>query len=184
MRIARTIARIDDPGVHQLVMYDRGIGTGGAADRLLGDAFGDGIDQNIEELYTFLALNYVAGDEIYMFVFSRGAYTVRSLAGMIDSVGLVRRDSLDQIKNAYELYRADVPGNADSAAERESFRSLHGDRVPIKCMVCFDTVGSLGIPESLGWLNGLTRSRYEFHDTKLSLYMRCTQCQLTKTVRY
>ena len=109
MRIARTIARIDDPGVHQLVMYDRGIGTGGAADRLLGDAFGDGIDQNIEELYTFLALNYVAGDEIYMFVFSRGAYTVRSLAGMIDSVGLVRRDSLDQIKNAYELYRADVP---------------------------------------------------------------------------
>uniref|UniRef100_A0A7S1TE90 T6SS Phospholipase effector Tle1-like catalytic domain-containing protein n=1 Tax=Compsopogon caeruleus TaxID=31354 RepID=A0A7S1TE90_9RHOD len=124
---------------------------------------GEGIDINIQELYSFLSLNYNEGDEIYMFGFSRGSYTVRSLAGMINESGLVRRSHIQFIKEAYELYR----DNMDIESERaRTFRAEHGDRVPIKLLACFDTVGSLGI--QFGGPIGTINRRYEFHDISLS----------------
>lgn len=160
------LQRVDENGVEQVVFYDAGVGTdGGGLDKVLGGGFGAGIDKNIIQLYTFLAMNYEEGDEIYMIGFSRGAYTVRSLAGMINDSGLVRRKNIQYIQEAYDLYRKDVPRDAPECVK---FREAHGKNVPITLLACFDTVGSLGIPSD-GPLGMLTESNYQFHNTTLGV---------------
>lgn len=163
LKLALAIEREDSNGVQQVAMYDAGVGTSGGIDRLLGGALGYGIDKNIKELYMFLAMNYKHGDEVYLFGFSRGAYTVRSLAGMINNVGLVRRSHLPQVDKAYELYRKKT---RTEGTEATSFRAAYGDSIPIKLLCCFDTVGALGLP-TLDLIGQISRSRYQFHDTKL-----------------
>ena len=90
-KIARTVQ--SDPGatggVHQLVYYVSGVGAGSyGADKLLGGAFGFGLFHNVIACYRFLAQNYEPGDEVFIVGFSRGAYTARSVAGMVGRVGL------------------------------------------------------------------------------------------------
>lgn len=138
-------------------------------DRIFGGAFGYGIDKNIKELYTFLAMNYDEGDEIYLFGFSRGAYTVRSLAGMISVSGLVRRDKLQQIQEAYQNYREISNRNADKAIQ---FREANGETVPIKLVSCFDTVGSLGVPGLSSFLGMFRKNWYHFHDTTVGAHIQ------------
>jgi uncharacterized protein (DUF2235 family) len=73
----------------QVPYYDTGVGSGGAPiEQLVGGAFGLGLFQKIKNGYTKIAHVYEAGDEVFLFGFSRGAYTVRSLAGMIANCGL------------------------------------------------------------------------------------------------
>jgi uncharacterized protein (DUF2235 family) len=172
-------------GVDQRVYYHSGVGTRWG-ERLLGGAFGAGINRNIIDCYTFLVENYEPGDELYFFGFSRGAYTVRSLAGLIRNSGIVRERA--QIGRAFELYRsskhADMPGAPNAIA----FRSDHakearahvaddqGDQYKnspeIKFIGVWDTVGSLGYPlpffpvfKPVLTLLGLN---WWFHDTDLS----------------
>lgn len=156
----------DKDGMQQVVYYDSGVGTQGAVDKVMGGGLGEGIDVNIKELYTFMALNYDEGDEVYLFGFSRGSYTVRSLCGLIYESGLVRRDQLQFVAEAYELYRE----NEDIESERAvSFREEHGDRIPITLLACFDTVGSLGLPfEGPQFMHRFSKERYQFHSTKLN----------------
>lgn len=160
------IEREDEEGIQQVVFYDSGVGTQGAVDKIMGGGLGEGIDINIKELYTFLALNYDDGDEIYLFGFSRGSYTVRSLAGLMYESGLVRRDHIQYVHEAYELYRLNEDVESEKAV---NFRQAHGERVPIKLMVCFDTVGSLGLPfDGPSFMDRFSKERYQFHDTKLN----------------
>lgn len=159
------IEQESEDGIQQVVYYDSGVGTQGAVDKVMGGGFGEGIDINIKELYTFLALNYDEGDEVYLFGFSRGSYTVRSLAGLIYESGLVRRDQLQYVAEAYELYRKNVCVDSEEAV---SFREAHGDRVPITLLACFDTVGSLGLPFNFGPFGRINKERYQFHSTKLN----------------
>lgn len=160
------IEREDENGVQQVIFYDSGVGTEGAVDKVMGGGLGEGIDINIKELYTFLALNYDDGDEIYLFGFSRGSYTVRSLAGLIYESGLVRRHHIQWVHEAYELYRINEDVESEEAV---AFRSAHGERVPIKLLACFDTVGSLGLPfEGPNFLDRFQRERYQFHSTTLN----------------
>ncbi len=113
VKIAQAIKPSSNDGTAQIVFYDEGVGSGNEAeklfakgDRILGGAFGIGIDNNIEDAYRFLCLNYEPGDEIYLFGFSRGAYTVRSLAGLIRcSGGLLLRKDIREAPTAYEIYR-------------------------------------------------------------------------------
>ena len=96
-KIARSVQ--NDPalasGITQLVYYIAGVGASSyAADRMLGGAFGFGLSQNVISSYRFLAQNYEPGDEIFIVGFSRGAYTARSLAGMIGRVGLLTERAL------------------------------------------------------------------------------------------
>lgn len=167
LRLARALQPTGDDGVTQVLVYDAGVGTnGGTFTRILDGAVGRGIDQNIKDLYTFLVLNYCKGDEIYLFGFSRGAYTVRSLAGVIREAGLLRRSQVHRVHEAYQLYRSNVGSDSRRACH---FRKTHGSRVPIKAVVCFDTVGALGIPKRLFGLNTIMLSRkYDFHNTTLS----------------
>ena len=117
-KIARTVETdpVDgDPPAQQMVLYLSGVGTSGyTVDRLLGGAFGFGLFDNMRSGYRFLALNYDPGDEIFVFGFSRGAYTARSLVGMIGRVGLLTRESLirDQPAGGGRPLPAPAPGPA------------------------------------------------------------------------
>lgn len=151
----------------QRVWYDRGVGTGGFWDRQFGGATGWGISKNLMEAYLFLARNYEPGDDIYLFGFSRGAYTVRSTAGMIRKCGLLKRRFANWagIIPAFLIYRK-RDGTADTWLARQFRRRFSHHPVRIKFIGVWDTVGALGIPVKP--LNALTRWATQFHDVKLS----------------
>lgn len=165
LKLTKAIKREDDEGVQQVIFYDSGVGTQGTVDKYVGGAFGVGIEQNIKELYTFLALNYDDGDEVYLFGFSRGSYTVRSLVGLIYESGLCRREEIHAVNGAYELYRKNEDVESEDA---QDFRKLHGDRIPIKLLVCFDTVASLGVPLGKKFFGNFNKNHFGFHTTTLN----------------
>src|SRR5687767_13034279 len=81
-KMALAVAPAAPDGRPQLIFYERGVGTG-MWDRLRGGAFGWGLSKHVQDAYRFIVDRYEADDEIYLFGFSRGAYTARSLAGLI-----------------------------------------------------------------------------------------------------
>lgn len=153
----------------QIVHYVQGIGTR-RFERLSGGGFGYGISDNIKEGYRFLVSNYEPGDAIYLFGFSRGAYTARSLAGMIRNVGIVTRDKLYLVNDAYRRYKDKAPAWHPKGHEAHTFRQQHtwGDE-KVRFLGVFDTVGALGAPFgiTLGWLVDKL-FHCSFHDTQLS----------------
>ena len=180
VKLAQAISPQDQAGIHQVVYYDEGLGTKTGEKRqplsnfllrLEGGAFGLGIDFKILEAYYFLSLNYVPGDEIYLFGFSRGAYTVRSLAGLIYNCGLLKREKIRYGEEAYEIYRdRDQDDLKPWGSKAIAFREAHSRTVPITVLGCWDTVGAPGIPDLSGWINLDTHfnDRYQFHDTELN----------------
>ena len=173
VKIAQGIKPLAEDKTPQIVFYDEGVGTGNKADRIIGGVFGKGIDKNIQDAYRFLCLNYEQGDEIYLYGFSRGAYTVRSLVGLIYCSGLLKRNKIRQIPQAYKLYRKRTkPGDTiiPKTEEAINFRRDNGESVPIKLLGCWDTVGALGIPDQIPWLpiDEWVNKKYQFHDTSLS----------------
>ena len=168
VKIVQAIKPLCDDNTQQIIFYDEGIGTGDRLDRIFGGAFGWGIDQNIQDAYRFLSINYQPGDEIYLYGFSRGAYTVRSLAGLIRCSGLLERNKIRQAGKAYKIYRNDDIEPDDKAAIE--FRQKNSNDVRITLLGCWDTVGALGIPNQIPilpvdeWIN----KKYKFHDTVLS----------------
>ncbi len=164
-KIARTVQ--SDPGatggVNQLVYYVSGVGGSYAADRLLGGAFGFGLFHNVVACYRFLAQNYEPGDEIFIIGFSRGAYTARSVAGMVGSVGLLTKAALveEKLPAAVRLYQRTDPPEGASGASAAEFRRDHCHPAPVSFLGVFDTVGALGVP-------GFMRHAPRFHDVQLS----------------
>ncbi|MBE7209445.1 MAG: DUF2235 domain-containing protein [Gluconacetobacter diazotrophicus] len=153
--------------VDHLVFYERGVGTG-ALDRIRGGAFGEGLAQNVRRGYRILARHYAPGDEVFVFGFSRGAYTARSLVGMLHAVGLLRCADCTPAneRTAWEYYRSS-PNDRLSGTRAALSRLVHPEGEPrIACLGVFDTVGALGIPSPRFAL--LNRDRYEFHDVRLS----------------
>ncbi len=154
--------------VHQLKIYDQGVGTGYTwKDKLIGGATGAGIDKNIKDMYTFLMLNYEPGDQIYLFGFSRGAYTARSIGGLIRNCGILRPENIMLVDKAYNLYRDRNKYSSPDSDLMTSFRHryAHEDQTPVHFIGVWDTVGSLGIP--LPWYKLRNRNRYKFHDLTL-----------------
>ena len=167
VRLASAVRNRTADGNPQIVYYDEGVGTHGPIDKIVGGFLGAGLDFNVREAYRFLAGNYEEGDEIYLFGFSRGAYTVRSLAGMIGLAGMLGRRQVTEVAEAHELYRREKHRDAAPVA---AFRSKHGTRVPpITLLGCWDTVGALGIPDKLPGvgLDERFNKRYRWVDTKL-----------------
>lgn len=154
-------------GSFQNKWYDTGVGTNWY-DRIAGGAFGFGLDQKIQDGYQWLIENYPDPDpgnfEVFVLGFSRGAYTARSLVGMIRNVGLLSPANLHRMSDAYRLYRQrDDSADTDQA---EAFRARYSRTIAIKFLGVWDTVGALGIPlPALQWLNA---KEYAFHDTELS----------------
>lgn len=161
-KIARSVeSRELPPEVDQVVHYVGGVGTRYPVDRWLGGAFGLGLLANVVDGYQFLALNYEAGDEIFVFGFSRGAFTARSLGGMVGRIGLLRPDRLDRLDEAVTRYREQT----DDAADAEFTRAHCRPDVPIQFLGVFDTVGALGVP-------GPFKKRHQFHDIRLGSAVR------------
>jgi hypothetical protein len=172
--LARSIhATTDTGGVLQCVLYLRGVGTSGLdITQKIDGATGLGIDDNIRSGYMFLAQNYVAGDEIFLFGFSRGAFTARSLVGLLGSVGLLKRQSLDLLGYAWNFYRErDKAGK--SFAETQPHAQLQ-DGVDVTFLGVWDTVGALGIPGPL--FDTINHQNYGFYDTGL--------CPIVRTARH
>jgi hypothetical protein len=151
-----------------LVFYERGVGTGPLLDRIKGGSFGDGLSGNIRRAYKFLSFYYEPGDQVFIFGFSRGAYTARSLVGYIGAAGLLTRANCtpDLEHKSWTYYRTDpndrMPGIWTELTPFVNDR----DRFRIECIGVFDTVGALGVP--LPEFYRLNRESYEFHDVDLS----------------
>jgi len=153
VKLTRAIRPTAGDGTPQTVFYDTGVGTGNRLDRIAGGMFGVGLAENVKQAYASLALNYAPGDEVYFFGFSRGAFTVRSLGGLI---GLV-----------WDYYR--TPPRRRTPRQREEFLRRFGDAPPRKMKIDFigvwDTVGALGIP--FGPLRYFGQRKFQFHNTNL-----------------
>jgi uncharacterized protein (DUF2235 family) len=147
----------------QVPYYDDGVGSDGLlVQKLAGGAFGAGLYQKIKDGYTKLAHAYEQGDEIFLFGFSRGAYTARCLAGMVAVCGLPTADFTDAVVDtAFEAYR-----NKDQRptllAELNKTCNLYDAKLTM--VGVWDTVGSLGIPAIFG---GVSPVLYGFLDTSL-----------------
>ncbi len=137
--------------------------------RRAGDVIaGRGINRQIRIAYSWLASRYRPGDRVFLFGYSRGAYAVRSLAGIIDSVGLLRTECATErnVRDAYRHYRQDY-----SAASTVAFRRAHcHEAVPIEMIGVWDTVKSLGI--NVPWLWRLSVPKHAFHNHQLGHSVR------------
>jgi uncharacterized protein (DUF2235 family) len=167
-KIARCVAPVDPHGTQQLVFYDKGVGTG-RFDRLLGGAFGLGIERKILDAYQFLIINYESGDELFFLGFSRGAYTVRSIFGLIRNSGLLKPELAHKVADAYALYRRRDDASHPDAVESELFRRTYSREPRAKFIGVWDTVGALGLP--VGGLLQLINKRWSFHDMTLSSWV-------------
>ncbi|KAG0081760.1 hypothetical protein BGZ93_002628, partial [Podila epicladia] len=170
------------------VCYFPGVGLGGTfLEYLFDGATGHHIDKNCLEVYEYIVQHYnpqTPQPEIWMFGFSRGAYTVRCVIGMIYNCGILKRrrngqavlvndrteltkKEKDLCKLVYNIYRSNDPADHPEFPRITSFRkqASHNVRTPIKFIGLFDTVGGLGIP----FLKpGIGLSHYEFRDTTIS----------------
>lgn len=168
--LRRLIAPLDADDNPQLLNYIPGVGVKRGLTHLLGGAFGYGLSDNVLDGYRWLCENWQPGDRLYLFGFSRGAYTARSLGGLIRKCGLLRRDAhgnIDKslVSSAYDVYR-DTASKPDDPAAAD-FRAGHSIEIDIHFIGVWDTVGSLGIPMTASWFP-YARARYQFHDTELS----------------
>ena len=200
LRLAQGVRATASDGRAQVVLYAAGVGAQGGSswlarqiDTLFGGAMGWGLDRVIEDLYRALVFCYEPGDEIFVFGFSRGAYTARSLVGLIRWSGILPRENVRLVSEAMALYRIYEPENpgeerrtANNRANR-LFRRAYASRTPtspeefeerraiwrnavplrIRYLGVWDTVGSLGLPDT--WLVARFVNRgFRFHDANLS----------------
>lgn len=176
--------RMDPDLTPQVALYDDGVGTESFKPlKLLGGAFGFGLGRNVRQLYKELSRIYDEGDQIYLFGFSRGAFTVRSLAGMIATCGIIDAASIPEagqlhanVKREYRQYRrcyvtalqklfGRKPARITPDIPREKYR-VRASRV--RFVGVWDTVDAVGLPFHLGDLYNNLISRYKFPDRKLS----------------
>jgi uncharacterized protein (DUF2235 family) len=169
VKIMEAIPPVDAWGTRQITFYDAGIGAdSGEIDRLIDGATGRGLEQNVRDGYRFLAQNWQQDDEIYLFGFSRGAFTARSLCGFLSACGLLERRALHRLLEAWDLYRQP---KAERDPERlAGLRSASRCNVRVKCIGVWDTVGALGVP--VEFLHVFNRE-HAFHDTELCELVEC-----------
>lgn len=161
----------------QIAFYDDGVGTESFLPwKILGGAFGWGFSRNIRSLYTVLVHAYKPGDRIFLFGFSRGAYTVRALAGMIQYCGILDAEKfptnsgLEQgVKNCWQEFKESAfdnrkRGDSDSDIDRRTrLNAVQPEKVvDIEFVGVWDTVGAVGLPfdELTGLLNWFFPRRF------------------------
>ena len=175
VKFANAVNFSSKDGTSQVVYYNSGVGSGGPIDRFLGGAFGFGLRSNVKRGLAFLTLNYEKrneqdpGDEIYIFGFSRGAYTARALAAILGVAGIPQnigefevhwdyyrrysklRLNLRKAKKKSAQKQQSIQAEIDTLlAQSHKHARLIGAKVPITCVGVWDTVGAYGIPMSFG----------------------------------
>ena len=172
-------------GSEVLLFYDAGVGSEWFS-RIVGGGVGVGLSDNVREAYRFLGERFAPGSEIYLFGFSRGAYTVRSLCGFIKAAGLLERPTVRDVWRAYmDLYATESaistrPGGWSPDRVRAWLVAQAGDAlgrtggadvaslprhpgVTIHFIGVYDTVGALGVP--LAGATKVNEPIVGFHDT-------------------
>jgi len=163
----------------QLVYYSAGVGTQ-YGEKLRGGMFGFGLDQEVIDAYEWLIQNYNTGDELFIFGFSRGAYTARSVSGLISKCGLLQAGAPLGVGQLYDRYRRGIgiktirelvsaeKNNANASLSiEESWMLKYSAPVPIRFIGVWDTVGALGVP--FGNIPIISRSNYKFLETDLRI---------------
>ena len=131
----------------QIAFYDPGVGTfsflgrevGRRVGIQLGRFFGAGLQQNVEDAYRYLMDRYEAGDKVFLFGFSRGAFTVRALAGMLHKCGLLQKGSINLIPYASKIYN-----RRDKHEIAAGFKETYSHECKPYFIGVWDTVGSMG----------------------------------------
>ncbi|KAF2138103.1 uncharacterized protein K452DRAFT_301472 [Aplosporella prunicola CBS 121167] len=193
-RIGRAILAEDSQHHPQVVYYQAGVGTGFSwTEQIVGGGTGEGLAENIREAYSFLANNYSEGDSIFLIGFSRGAFTARSISGLIGGVGLLEKHALPVFYDVFKDWehtgakdyhirvkkdypRFSIKASADDPQEylkqyKDELKK-HGltREVEITAVGVWDTVGALGIPtpeilQKIGFPAFL--HEYRFFDTDI-----------------
>ena len=163
-------------GKPQLIYYEVGVNG------FLGGIFGQGLDENIRLAYEWLVENYNDGDEIFIFGFSRGAYTARSLAGLIAKLGILKPGSpigiselFDRYKRSdeetiWELKEQAASGNVSGLTTEEQWMLKYSLPAKVKVIGVWDTVGSLGL-KTLS-IDGISRSTLGYLQTGLRIHIQ------------
>ena len=166
VKFAQAIKPTASDGTKQIVYYNSGVGSGGKIDRILGGVFGFGLQGNVKRGLAFLSLNYEGsldsagkprkvyrndldyddGDEVYLFGFSRGAYTARALSAVIGGAGIPTQMDFHELEKVWNYYRLKPKLRPELVEEVRS----HAWHPRVKCIGVWDTVGSYGIPSGFG----------------------------------
>ena len=183
--------------IPQIAFYDDGVGTERMKVlKVICGMFGLGLSRNVKELYAHIARTYNPGDRIFLFGFSRGAFTVRTLAGFIATCGIVDRDRChtdadlrDKVAEAYSEYRRKYRTcfgsrfrKPYSTEKAEDFRKGHAvtheehapeGKVEIEFIGVWDTVDAVGLPfdKLADWINDYIYP-FKFPDLTLSPTVR------------
>jgi uncharacterized protein (DUF2235 family) len=188
---AESVVPLAPDGKAQAIFYDEGVGTS-RFERMAGGMFGLGIIDKLGDAYRFLTFNYTPGDEIYVFGFSRGAFTARSFVGMLRNCGIVSRPNAGHIKDAIAWYQMRRPSAAPDSLQSRHFRAEVSPNVctdegedawrqanipgyqagsavllQIRYLGVWDTVGALGVPTRYRLLSFFNR-KFQFQDANLS----------------
>lgn len=174
-RMRALCAAKGNDGKPQLVYYEIGVNN------FLGGAFGQGLDENIRSAYEWLIENYNPGDEIYIFGFSRGAYTARSLAGLVAMDGILQPGSPIGVTELFDRYRRTSEetiwklreiqdaGIASNFTEQEKWLLKYSQPAKITFVGVWDTVGSVGW--EFGNIPGISRSSFGYLHTGLRIHI-------------
>ncbi len=162
LKFSRAIKPLDETGIVQTVFYDWGIGSYHSS--AAGGALGKGLDKNIKDCYRFIVHNYDVGDELFFFGFSRGAYTVRSLSGMINNCSILKKENANLINSAFELYKNSKFYVSHPLSVKFRQDNSVSEKTPIKFVGVWDTVGSMGLPTSIF---GFIKPKNLFYDSKI-----------------
>ena len=187
LKLFEALSKLPD----QIAGYFRGVGTD-SGEKVSGGAFGWGLFDQIKDGYRFLRENFQAGDAIYVFGFSRGAYSARSLAGMVLRCGVIKRDAspkfpdlgtdllttqqdgnlrMDVVDRVFALYKRAYDDK--NRPEVERFKQQYCHDTGVRLVGVWDTVGALGIPDGVipflkKFDQALDEKLYGFLDTDLS----------------
>ncbi len=190
--LSEVIMPIAPDGTQQIVYYDEGVGTA-SDDKLRGGAFGAGLQRIIHNAYRFLIFNYQPGDEIFVFGFSRGAFTARSFVGYLRCAGILNVFDARQIENAWTLYQRYADTIDDDPPEVLRFRAQYcpslclnqaeidwrarnmpgfdpvaATTLRVRYVGVWDTVGALGWRAVAATFDRRTDQQYRQYNTNLS----------------
>lgn len=158
----------------QLVYYSAGVGTQ-RGEHLSGGMFGIGINEEVTAAYEWLSEHYEADAQVFIFGFSRGAFTARSLAGFISKCGLLKPGSPVSLKQLYQRYRNGTAKSVralgrvarDGLSQEDAWIKEYSRPIPIWFQGVWDTVGTLGVP--LPCVPKVSRADFAFLETDLRI---------------
>ncbi|KAJ7293538.1 hypothetical protein C8J57DRAFT_1269293 [Mycena rebaudengoi] len=186
LRLARIINHEDarlQPPIPQIVFYQSGIGSDDSLySEYIDGVTGASLAEKVQEAYGFIAHNFCPGDEIFLFGFSRGAYTARLVATFIGEIGVLDRFQMDEFPRIFLSYQKVGKSNDNNEIQRltaelapwthhdspgKKRADSDADSFSVKFLGVYETVGSLGLPEELTRRSKQVKTVFGFNDRVL-----------------